>query len=97
MRSILFGFSCCPLRARNPLVATGVTGALQQGFCWGLNLLRVLLLVASFCMSDFEKRSEVGFCLVYVRDSVSSFVFLFDYYKGQLFQWLVALFSGFSI
>jgi hypothetical protein len=36
---ILFGFSFRPLKSRDRLVATDMTGALQQGVCWGSSLL----------------------------------------------------------
>jgi hypothetical protein len=46
---ILFGFLFWLLRARDRLVALHVSGALQQGFCWGFNLLRGWACIASFC------------------------------------------------
>jgi hypothetical protein len=64
---MLFGFSFWPLRARDRLVAKRMLGALQQGFCWGLNLLRAWLVLPHF-VSEFEKHNEelLGFCFVCV-------------------------------
>jgi hypothetical protein len=37
-----------------------VSGALQQGFCWGFNLLRGWACIASFC--DWVWKHNEGFC-----------------------------------
>jgi hypothetical protein len=43
-----------PLRARDRPVATGVLGALQQGFYWSFILLSGWVCIASFCVIEFE-------------------------------------------
>jgi hypothetical protein len=61
---ILFGFSFRPLRARDSLVATGVSGAMQHVFWWGFISLSGWNSIAPFCATDFENvKNELFFCL----------------------------------
>jgi hypothetical protein len=64
----LFGFSFWPLWARNSLVVTRMSGALQQGFCWGFNLLCGWAGTAPFWVTEFENTVRVfaGVCFICV-------------------------------
>jgi hypothetical protein len=50
---ILFGFSFRPLWTRDRLVATGVSGAMQQGVRWGFILIYGWTCVVPFCVIEF--------------------------------------------
>jgi hypothetical protein len=58
MFQILFGLPFWPLRAMDRLVATRVLGALQQGFCWDLNLLKFQLVLTDFVCHSLMQLSE---------------------------------------
>jgi hypothetical protein len=55
------------------LVATGMSAALQQGFCWGFILLRGWACIAPFCVTKFENvmRGFLEFVLYVFRLSLT--------------------------
>jgi hypothetical protein len=63
---ILFGFLFQPLRERDCIVATGVSGALQQEFWWGFILLCGWACTALFCVTEPENLKS-SLCLPSVK------------------------------
>jgi hypothetical protein len=96
---ILFGLSFWPFRVWDRLIAMRVLGTLQQGFCWGLNLLRGWLLLPNFvclCLKNMRVSFFAGVCLNVFRLPLPHLCSCSIVIMGECSEWWSMCFSGFS-